>query len=444
MKSVTISQDPSGKYYADVLFMYENQIPEQAEQMSLKHFIMEVCMKKSMLFLGILMFLSILFISCKKSPAKVINSSQKKDAPVKQEKSVLSGQTEDVDKTSEKQQEDENQEQTYAIVKELGFHYKETTLPFHTEDYYYDGIWETVLDTDGTLIAYGRNDKTGQGNLLSWADGKQMQIPFPSNKHASKKWKTGSMKIVPCSYGEENGYVLYQKNPKQQKYLCYVLDKKGKIKKQIPLQKYLDQEIKEDCYEIQGIRQTEKNKVSVMVSAYNQTLYRQFHGILSQWDTFYVLEIDIIKKELSFVGKYGYWVLGTDEKNVYGIDFNQTYDFYNFQYGNSYIENKRTKEIIDFSEIPNDAVTLVNDCVSQYFDIKNGVIYLANRTGVYRKREDKKYVWERLMKPEDSTYLNEGYTLTDITIVNENQFYLMFLKGDDDETATVLAQYDRS
>lgn len=110
--------------------------------------------------------------------------------------------------------------------------------------------------------------------------------------------------------------------------------------------------------------------------------------------------------------------------------------------GTSFIENKRTKELIDYSDIPKDIITNYNDCISQCFDVKNGMIYLANRTGVYRKREDKKYVWERLMKPEDSVYLNENYTLTDITVVNDYQFYLMFLLGDD-ETASILAQYDK-
>lgn len=45
-------------------------------------------------------------------------------------------------------------------------------------------------------------------------------------------------------------------------------------------------------------------------------------------------------------------------------------------------------------------------------------------------------------KIEDSVYLNENYTLTDITVVNDHQFYLMFLLGDD-ETASILAQYDK-
>lgn len=341
-----------------------------------------------------------------------------------------------------KKQEDENQDETYAMIKELGFHYEETVLPLNTEDYYNDGIWETALDTDGKLIAYGRNDKTGQGNLLSWADGKQIEKRFPSGGNLPKKIKTGYIEIAPCSYENANGYVLYKRD-KKQKYLCYLLDKEGEIKEQIPLQKYLDQEIKEECYVIHGIQQAGENKINVMVSGYNWTLYRQFRGDLSEWDTFYVLEIDIIKKELSFVGTYGYWVLGADENNVYGIDFSQLYSFRDFQYGVFYTQKKRTEEIIDYSNIPNDVVTPVNDCISQCFDIKNGVTYLANRTGVYRKREDKKYVWERLMKPEDSAYLNEGYTLTDLTVINDNQFYLMFLIGDDDETATVLAQYDK-
>ncbi len=407
-------------------------------------------MKKYNLFFGGILFFAVFSISCSKLSESVINNSQKKDISIKQEKSIVSKKKEESDEILEKdkqnqeQQQNEKQQETYANIKELEFHYKETLLPFDVDNYYEEGIWETRLDADGSLIAYGRNDMTKCGNLLSWKDGKQMQIPLPSGKNVPKKLKTGYGNIVPIYYeNTKAGYLLYQINWKRKTYLCYLLDKKGKIKEQIPLQDYLDQKIKEDHYQITDIQQTEKNKINVLVSGYNETLYRKFRGIFSQWDTFYLLEIDLVKKELSTVRKYPYWLLGADEKNVYGIDFNQTYRSTNFPDGTSFIENKRTKELIDYSDIPKDVITDYNDCISQCFDVKNGMIYLANRTGVYRKREDKKYVWERLMKPEDSVYLNENYTLTDITVVNDHQFYLMFLLGDDDETASILAQYDK-
>ena len=271
-------------------------------------------MKKYNLFFGGILFFAVFSISCSKLSESVINNSQKKDISIKQEKSIVSKKKEESDEILEKdkqkqeQQQNEKQQETYANIKELEFHYKETLLPFDVDNYYEEGIWETRLDTDGSLIAYGRNDMTKCGNLLSWKDGKQMQIPLPSGKNVPKKLKTGYGNIVPIYYeNTKAGYLLYQINWKRKTYLCYLLDKKGKIKEQIPLQDYLDQKIKEDHYQITDIQQTEKNKINVLVSGYNETLYRKFRGIFSQWDTFYLLEIDLVKKELSTVRKYPYW-----------------------------------------------------------------------------------------------------------------------------------------
>lgn len=344
----------------------------------------------------------------------------------------------------EKNRQENFQEQKWASVEESGYSYQESLLPFHPEEYYEDGIWNTWLDWNGNLISYARNDRKEQWNQLLWKEGKQIETVFPPEEITPKKLKTGYLRLFPCRYGKENGYIMYKKDWEKQKNACYVLDAEGKIAKEISLQKYLDKNIEESEYEVRDIRQLRKNRICVMVSAYDRTMHRDILKEYNDWDSFYLLEINVQKNKLAYVHRAGYWILGADSNYLYGvIGFQNFIHVQDFRQGASYIVNRENgQQIGNPPYIPDDVTTPANTSVSQCFDIRDGYLYLANRTGVYRITVGQQF-WERLMKPEDSKYLNENYTLTDITVVNENKFYLMFLDGDDDETATVLSQYER-
>lgn len=68
---------------------------------------------------------------------------------------------------------EEEPEKGWGMVKEQIAKYQETQMPLNTEEYYNNtGIWNTMIDTDGTLCSFAKNDKDNQYRLLSWTNKK--------------------------------------------------------------------------------------------------------------------------------------------------------------------------------------------------------------------------------------------------------------------------------
>lgn len=106
------------------------------------------------------------------------------------------------------------------------------------------------------------------------------------------------------------------------------------------------------------------------------------------------------------------------------------------------IENRKTGKVVSAAKIPNDITSKHNESVSQRFDFRNHRVYFANRTGVYMlKPNDTRFC--QIMAPETSSYLNLDHTMWGFAAEDENTFYILALFGEDDETANILAKYER-
>lgn len=320
----------------------------------------------------------------------------------------------------------------WGMVKKQIAKYQEKQMPLNIEEYYNStGIWNTMIDTDGTLCSFAKNDKDNQYRLLSWTNKKQLEKELPLLKTVPKKYKTGYISLLPYSNGKKTGYILYRKK-NERVYSC-LIGKKGKFIQEIFLQKFIEKGIETEgeisFYSILGASRIKKSREAFFIN------------INDTWDSCYLFDIDIIKNKLVSVKKCAYLPIGADEQYYYGIEVEGKFYFNSdFTNGKLVIEDRKTGEYVNSVEIPNDRISMENDAISQEFDIKDGMVWFANRTGVYfLKPEDKE--WTMVMDSQQSSFLNQEYSLTDITVIDENTFYLLFLIGDDDESASILAKY---
>lgn len=327
---------------------------------------------------------------------------------------------------------EEEPSKEWGIIKKQISKYQEKQMPLNTAEYYnITGIWNTMIDTDGTLFSFAKNDKDHQYRLLSWTNKRQLEKELPLLKTVPKKYKTGYISLLPYSSGKKTGYILYKK--KNEKVYSCLIGKKGKFVQEISLQKFIEKGIETEreisFYAILGASKIKKNREAFFINI-NET-----------WDSCYLFDIDIIKNKLVSVKKCAYLPIGADEQYYYGIEVEGNFYFNGaFTNGKLIIEDRKTGEYVNSIEIPNDRIAMGNDTISQEFDIKDGTVWFANRTGVYFLKPENKE-WTMVMDSQQSSFLNQEYSLTDITVIDENTFYLLFLIGDDDESASILAKY---
>lgn len=334
----------------------------------------------------------------------------------------------------------ENQEN----VEEQAAPYQEMLMPYDTKNYYEGtGIWKTMVDTDGTLFSYAKNDKTNQYMMISWNDRKQTEKVFPKRKAVPKKLIKGYPGVIPYSNGKNSGYLMYKKG--KNGFLCYHLGKTGKVVREISLQSFLEQAIKNGSmgstegshsYGITSMQQIKKNRIAVGIGRWTDTGYVR--------DCSWLFDINVKKNALISVEKCDYWLAGADSDYRYGIQIETGGYFHwdtDFANGRLIIEDRKTGKQAVSVGIPNDLVSKQNDSsAAQCLDIRDGVVWLANRTGVYRLKAGSRK-WTRVMQPEQSSYLNLDYSLSDLTVVDEDTFYLLLLEGEDDESSTRLIKY---
>jgi hypothetical protein len=333
-------------------------------------------------------------------------------------------------------EQEESEEEAWGDVTEQDGNYQETVMPYNTASYFSEtGIWNTVLDTDQSLISFARNDTTGLYTRLSWTQKKQKEATVSSAKNkVAKRLAKGNPKFVPYQTGKTTGYWMYGKKAK--KSYCYLLDQKGNLLKEISLQAFLEEQgigQNSDAYGIKNLIPLENNRIAVVIPSGGE------HG---GWYSFY---INVNKNKLVSVEKSDDYVIGVDSKYCYKIQTaGEILEGHgdSFKKGTFVIENRKTGEQAAVAKIPNDIISKSNDSISQCFDIKNGTVWFANRTGIYCLTAGDSQ-WTRIMNSEQSSYLNQKYTLTDITAVDGNTFYLLFMEGDDDESASVLVKYTK-
>lgn len=354
------------------------------------------------------------------------------------------------------EEEMEKKEKEWGEVKDKRKEYQEICMPFEVSEYYNYGIWESMLDFDGKLFATGRN-YDDQNMLIFWNEKKQKEkvfLPasvFPKNPDTWEK-----LEVVPYQKDQQKGYILYQeirgKQKDQQKgdilyqeirgkYFCYVIGKEGELIQKISLEKILKKKKMKNATVMTGIVQTGKNRISVI-------LERNYHRKPNRDIPSYILDINIKKNRLISMEKYNYGIIGVDSDYCYAVqsDEERLYCSYcagSFTCGRLLIIDRTTGKQAACAEIPKDIRTDgIDDMPRHQFDIRNQTVWLANRTGIYYLRPGDSE-WIRVMNPEQSSYLNADYTLSDLTVVDKNTFYLLSYFGDDAESAEILTKYQR-
>lgn len=240
--------------------------------------------------------------------------------------------------------------------------------------------------------------------MIFWNEEKQFQKAFPFAKSAKKKTEKEYASLVSYANGKNMEYIMYGNGKK--KYFCYLLGKHGEFIKEIKLQKFLEQGIKERKIKPAG-EHSPKEDVSYGVTDIIQTGKKRIVVILfTGWndDRSYLLDIDVEKNQLISVEKFDGWLVGADSSYRYGLRIEEGGYFsfdHDFSYARFFLEDRETGEQVAEGEIPNDMVLESDPTASQCFDIRNGIVWFYNRTGGYcLKAGDSK--WTMVMEPEQS------------------------------------------
>lgn len=327
------------------------------------------------------------------------------------------------------------EEKEWGEVKDKRKEYQEIRMPFQVSEYYDDGIWESMLDFDGKLFATGRN-YDDQNMLIFWNEKKQKEKVFLPASVFPKNPDT-KLKVVPYQNDKQKGYVLYQEI--RGKYFCYVIGKEGELIQKISLEKILKKKKIKNATVMTGMIQTGKNRISVIMERnYNRAPHRDIPS--------YILDINVKKNRLISMKKYNYGIIGVDSDYCYAVQSDEerlycSYGAGSFTCGRLLIIDRTTGKQAACAEIPKDIRTDdIGDMPRHRFDIRNQTVWLANRTGIYYLKPGDSE-WIRVMNPEQSSYLNADYTLSDLTVVDKNTFYLLSYFGDDAESAEILTKY---
>ncbi len=330
-------------------------------------------------------------------------------------------------------------------IKENIQEYQEISMSFNVSNYWNCGLFNIMLDFDGKLCSFGRTDDTQKNILIYWKEKDQKEKEFLTDDVFPKRSYGWLPSIVPYQNGKQKGYIIYQKI--KGTYFCCFVGENGKLIQKIPLEKILKKhKIREKTTSL-GIIPIGKNKIAVIIY-YQGTPYHY------QDSSHYILSIDIKKNQLIDIEEYNdsiiSGIMGIDKNYIYAIQHINENDirpssginYGSFTYGNLIIIDRKTGKHIASIEIPTDGDGTNIDMYPRHlFDIKDDVIWLANRTGIYYM-ELGDFEWIKVMSSEQSSYLNKQTTICDFVVVDDSLFYLLSYLGEDQETANNLTKYE--
>ncbi len=327
-------------------------------------------------------------------------------------------------------------------IKEDIREYQEISMSFNVSNYWDCGLFNIMLDFNEKLCSFGRTDDTQKNMLIFWKEkGKgQKEKEFLADDVFPKRsyWLPD---IVPYQNGKQKGYIIYQRI--EGTYFCCFVGEKGELIQKIPLEKILKKHKMKKKTMSLAIIPIGKNKIAVDIS----------HGKMSDPDSViaqYILYIDIKKNRLLDIKKHNYNIISIDKNYIYAIQYTNDNDirpssginYGSFTYGNLIIIDRKTRKHIASIEIPTDGDgTNINMYPIHLFNIKDDVIWLANRTGIYYM-ELGDFEWIKVMSSEQSSYLNKQTTICDFVVVDDSLFYLLSYLGEDQETANNLTKYE--
>lgn len=320
----------------------------------------------------------------------------------------------------------------------------------NTHYYYETGIWDFWLDCQGNPEILARNDDTGDLMLLSFKKKGQEERKFPLKQNKNTDHKN----FFPYKYEDMEGYFSYQGN------VIKIYDNNGNERKNVKLnscfnkfekeinQEAADKNKERKKYEVEQVDQIKNGNLCFVIRTWTENILQTYdrYRKKSDWDGFYLLEIDIKKEKIVSIEKNDNWILGSDENYVFAFrgEFpsdNRMFSREDFQDGYLEISDRKQGDVIKRLKIPNDIEDDYGSRPSQQFDFHDGILYFANRSGVYAL-SGKEEGWKQLVKPENTLYINKNYFIADFKVKNEKCFYILFVAGLDDESAGLLVKYE--
>jgi len=331
----------------------------------------------------------------------------------------------------------EKNNKTEEDVTVLETSYREDVLPFDPWAYADSGIWEIALDNNNQPFAFGiaaYESDNYPSYLLHWTKKEQQRESFPEQSLQEKllsRYKEGTCQLISCVYDNKPAYLFYDYSN------LYLLNKKGKVIRKIKTKNIAKKIVTEDSFAIYEFLQKNKkiNHCSMIVKAYSsQDKYGTSSDIGA---SYYLININMETGTLSSYQKYPYRIIGADKSYVYGY-IDDLVIIEDRKTGERYQSIPFPKAVLKYSKDGEKLLDYQNQNFE--FDICNHTIYLAARSGIY-KLSPLDDGWTKIMEKQYSSYLNSNYTLTDLTVVDDNHFYLLGLYGEDEETSTFLAEY---